>query len=122
METEGGSEGIKNMLLYIQDSRKKNAVDKATTEVDDYVESVVKSKRMEDTTMTLGYKFDQIHRAGVAEGIAKGSQEATIIAIGKSVDMLKKSNIGKTDAMGLLNEQYPDYSEVIITKIDEIYK
>lgn len=124
--TLGGSEAIKNMLLYIQDSRKENAVDESTTEVADYVDSVVKSKRMEDTVMTFGYRLDQERREGIAEGRAEGrvegTKEATIIDIGKSIVMLKKSDISKPDALGLLNEQYPDYSEVIISKIDEIYQ
>ena len=84
--TKGGSEAIKNMLLYIQDSRKENAVDESTTEVADYVDSVVKSRRMEDTVMTFGYRLDQERR----EGIAEGTKEATIIDIGKSIVMLKK--------------------------------
>ena len=116
--TKGGSKAIRNMLLYIQDSRKENAVDKATHEVADYVDSVVNSKRMEDTVMTFGYKLDQERRAGVAEG----AKEATITDIGKFVVMLKKNNVSKTAALDSLNEQYPDYSEVIIAKIDEIYQ
>ena len=112
--TKGGSEAIRNMLLYIQDSRKENAVDEATHEVADYVDSVVKSKRMEDTVMTFGYKLDQERKAAI--------KETTIIDIEKTVVMLKKTNIGKTNAIELLNEQYPDYSDVIIAKIDEIYQ
>ena len=55
------------MLLYIQDSRKENAVDESTTEVADYVDSVVKSRRMEDTVMTFGYRLDQERREGIAQ-------------------------------------------------------
>ena len=120
--TQCGSEAIKNMLLYIQDSRKENAVDESTAKVADYVDSVVKSRRMEDTVMTIGYKLDQERKAGLEEGKKEGFQEATIIGIGKSVEMFSKSNMSKNDAIGLLKEQYPDYSEVIITKINEIYK
>ena len=124
--TLGGSEAIKNMLLYIQDSRKENAVDESTTEVADYVDSVVKSKRMEDTVMTFGYRLDQERREGIAEGRAEGrvegTKEATIIDIGKSIVMLKQFNISKADALDSLNKQYPDHYDVIISKIDEIYK
>ena len=132
--TLGGSEAIKNMLLYIQDSRKENAVDESTTEVADYVDSVVKSKRMEDTVMTFGYRLDQERREGIAEGRVEGraegraegrvegTKEATIIDIGKSIVMLKQFNISKADALDSLNKQYPDHYDVIISKIDEIYK
>ena len=64
--------------------------------------------------MTFGYKLDQERRAAI--------KETTIIDIEKTVVMLKKTNIGKTNAIELLNEQYPDYSDVIIAKIDEIYQ
>ena len=139
--TKGGSEAIKNMLLYIQESKEKNAVDEATATVDEYVSSVVNNKRTVDAAMTFGHKLDRERRAGIAEGhakglseghakglseglsegIAKGSHDATIIDIGKSAVMLKKSNISKSDAIGLLREEYPDYFEVIIEKLDELY-
>ena len=129
------------MLLYIQESKEKNAVDEATATVDEYVSSVVNNKRTVNAAMTFGHKLDCERRAGIAEGhakglseghakglsegiaegIAKGSHDATIIDIGKSVVMLKKSNISKSDAIGLLREEYPDYSEVIIEKLDELY-
>lgn len=72
--------------------------------------------------MTFGYKLDQERRAGVAEGILQGTQEATITGIEKTVVMLKKNSISKSAALESLNEQYPDYSDVIIAKIDEIYQ
>ena len=125
------------MLLYIQESKEKNAVDEATATVDEYVSSVVNNKRTVDAAMTFGHKLDRERRAGIAEGhakglseghakglsegIAKGSHDTTIIDIGKSAVMLKKSNISKSDAIGLLREEYPDYSEVIIEKLDELY-
>ena len=56
------------------------------------------------------------------QGVEKGSKEATITAIGKTVVMLKKNNISRENALESLNEQYPDYSDVIISKIDEIYQ
>ena len=72
--------------------------------------------------MTFGYKLDQERKAGVAEGILQGTQEATITNIGKTVVMLKECKVSKVDALNSLNEQYPDYSDVIIAKIDEIYQ
>ena len=56
------------------------------------------------------------------QGVEKGTKEATITDIGKFVVMLKECNVSKADALNSLNRQYPNYSDVIITKIDEIYQ
>lgn len=115
--SKGGSEAIKNMLLYIQESKDKNAVDDATAEVDEYLCNVVNNKRTVDAAMTFGHKLDLERKAGIEQG----AHDATIIDIGKSAVMLKKSNVNRVDASVLLNEQYPDYPDVIIAKLDEIY-
>lgn len=105
------------MLLYIQESKDKNAVDDATAEVDEYLCNVVNNKRTVDAAMTFGHKLDLERKAGIEQG----AHDATIIDIGKSAVMLKKSNVNRVDASVLLNEQYPDYPDVIIAKLDEIY-
>ncbi len=57
---KGGSQGIKNMLRYIQNSDSKNAVDEATREIDTYVKKVKNLPEVEAGYMTLGDWIDGI--------------------------------------------------------------
>ena len=54
---KGGSQAIKNMLTYIQNSDSKNAVDDATRKIDFYVNSL---PEVEAGYMTLGDYFDSM--------------------------------------------------------------
>ena len=50
-----------NMLLYTQETKDKNAVDKATATVDEYVSGVIRNKRAGDAAMTFGHKPDKLY-------------------------------------------------------------
>lgn len=57
---KGGSQAIKNMLTYLQNSDSKNAVDDATRIIDSYVKTVKKLPEVEAGYMTLGDWMDEI--------------------------------------------------------------
>ncbi len=57
---KGGSQAIKNMLTYIQNSDSKNAVDDATRMMDSYVSRVKNLPEVEAGYMTLGDWIDGI--------------------------------------------------------------
>ena len=57
---KGGSQRIKNMLTYIQNSDRKNAVDEATRKMDSYVSRVKNLPEVEAGYMTLGDWLDSI--------------------------------------------------------------
>lgn len=64
---KGGSQAIKNMLTYIQNSDSKNAVDDATRMMDSYVERVKNLPEVEAGFMTLGHWIDSIVEDAVEE-------------------------------------------------------
>lgn len=57
---KGGSQKIKNMLTYFQNSNSENAVDEATREIDSYVSKVKHLPEVEAGYMTLGDWIDAI--------------------------------------------------------------
>ena len=59
------------MLRYIQDSNPKNAVDEATSEINQYVKTVKTDPRQREDYMTWGYYIDQEKAESKAEGIAE---------------------------------------------------
>ena len=67
---KGGSQTIKNMLTYIQNSDSKNAVDDATRMIDSYVKKVKNLPEVEAGYMTLGDWIDGI-KEEMAEDIRK---------------------------------------------------
>lgn len=64
---KGGSQAIKNMPTYIQNSDSKNAVDDATRMMDSYVEKVKNLPEVEAGFMTLGDWIDSIVEEAVEE-------------------------------------------------------
>lgn len=66
-----GSQAIKNMLTYIQNSDSINAVDDATRMIDSYVEKVKNLPEVEAGFMTLGDWVDGIVEDAVEEAVAE---------------------------------------------------
>ena len=66
--TKGGSQAIKNMLNYIQESRPESVLDEATKEIAEYVEHVKADPELKEGSMTLGYYFDREREEGKVEG------------------------------------------------------
>ena len=71
---KGGSQAIKNMLIYIQNSESKNAVDEATKKIDFYVSRVKNLPEVEAGYMTLGDWIDSI-KEDMAEEIREEIKE-----------------------------------------------
>lgn len=66
--TNGGSRTIGNMLNYLQNSRRTSAVDEATKEIDDYVQSVRLDPAVRGNYMTFGDKLDRVLKEGIDIG------------------------------------------------------
>ena len=56
--TCGGSEAIRNMLLYMQNSREQSTVDEATSKINEYVQNVRRDPEIRGNYMTLGDRID----------------------------------------------------------------
>ncbi len=85
---KGGSQAIKNMLTYIQNSDSKNAVDEATRKMDSYVMKVKNLPEVEAGYMTLGDWIDIISediREDMRDEVTKEVREEVTEAITKEV-------------------------------------
>ncbi|MCR4792261.1 MAG: hypothetical protein K5871_05895 [Lachnospiraceae bacterium] len=65
---KGGSDSIRNMLKYLQNSRNNSAVDDATKEVDRYVTNVRRDPEIRGNYMTLGDRIDWEKKLSREEG------------------------------------------------------
>ena len=81
---KGGSQAIKNMLIYIQNSESKNAVDEATKKIDFYVSRVKNLPEVEAGYMTLGDWIDSI-KEDMAEEIREEIKEEVREEVKKEV-------------------------------------
>ena len=66
------SEGIRNMLKYLQETRRKNAVDEATRQVDALVSQVKNLDGVRSSFMTWGDVIDREKQEARDEGRAEG--------------------------------------------------
>ncbi|MCR4792364.1 MAG: hypothetical protein K5871_06420 [Lachnospiraceae bacterium] len=108
--TKGGSDSIRNMLKYMQDSKKQSAVDEATRKLDEYVSNVRQDPEIRGDYMTFGDRIDwekeQSREEGREEGRREGREEGqTLLAEairklreGKTVDELVESGVDKATA------------------------
>ena len=112
---KGGSQAIKNMLTYIQNSESKNAVDEATKKIDFYVSRVKNLPEVEAGFMTLGDWIDSIveeaveeakrdMREEMAEEVTKEVREQDMKII---VEMLQEYNATKENAVIKLQAKFP---------------
>lgn len=112
---KGGSQAIKNMLTYIQNSDSKNAVDDATRMMDSYVEKVKNLPEVEAGFMMLGDWIDSIveeaveeakrdMREEMAEEVTKEVREQDMKII---VEMLQEYNATKENAVIKLQAKFP---------------
>ncbi len=86
--TKGGSESVRNMLKYIQNSKAASAVDEATKELDEYVGNVRRDPEIRGDYMTFGDRIDWEKKMSLEEGIEKGKLEmiAGMLSNGKTVE------------------------------------
>lgn len=126
---KGGSQAIKNMLTYLQNSDSKNAVDDATRIIDSYVKTVKKLPEVEAGYMTLGDWMDEIEEEiresvleefrdqmelrdkreqEVREELAQELREEHIKVF---IETLQKYCDSKQEVEAELQEKYPAYAD-----------
>ena len=79
--SKGGNEGIRTMLNYFQNSRKENATDKATEELNEIVEQVRNLPEVRNEYMTLGDIIDCEREEAAEEAAVKALKDALISCI-----------------------------------------
>lgn len=79
--TRGGSQDIKNMLNYIQNSGTELAVDSATKELDGYVSKVKMDPEVRRSVMTFGDIIDREKREAAKEAAREASHSTRVEAI-----------------------------------------
>ena len=82
---EGGSNAIRNMLEYIENSRKDAAVDEATKELNRYVEDIKQNALLKGEYMTLGDLIDYER-----EEATKATRLADIIELLEGVGLVSE--------------------------------
>lgn len=92
---KGGSQAIKNVLTYIQNSDSKNAVDDATRMMDSYVKRVKSLPEVEAGYMTLGDWID--------------SMKLEYIKI--VIETVQEYHDTKENAANKIRSKFPEYAE-----------
>ncbi len=128
---KGGSQSIKNMLTYIQNSDSRNAVDDATRKIDSYVTKVKNLPEVEAGYMTLGDWIDGIAeeiREDLREEVEKEVREEVEKEVREEVekeviDKVTEEGIkalietcceyhaAKEDAVDKIRSKFPDYAD-----------
>ena len=111
---KGGSQEIKNMLRYIQNSDSKNAVDDATRKMDSYVMKVKNLPEVEAGYMTLGDWID-----GIAEDIREAVREEVKAEVREEVVDKVTREIQEQDIRTVIEmfQEYHETKERAVAKI-----
>lgn len=99
---KGGNESIKAMLNYFQNSRKENAVDEATKEINEIVEQVRIQPEVRNEYMTLGDIIDWEREEAAEE--AKARQ--LIFHITNTMKNLHLDLAAACEGLGVTEEEY----------------
>ncbi len=135
---KGGSQAIKNMLTYLQNSDSKNAVDDATRIIDSYVKKVKKLPEVEAGYMTLGDWMDEIEadiREAVVEEVRGTVEEELREKVEQEVresvreedirvfvETLQKYSVSKQEVEKELQEKYPAYADRAAELVERCWK
>ncbi len=111
---KGGSQGIKNMLTYFQNSDSKNAVDDATKMMDAYVKKVKNLPEVEAGYMTLGDWID-----GITEEMKEEIRKEDIKAL---VETVQEYNDTKENAVIKLQEKFSGYADRAEEFVEKYWK
>ena len=128
--TKGGTENIKNMLRFIENSDSSNAVDDSTKRMYDYVSHIKAQQEARDRYMSwdadFDYEVDKARNEGRAEGRDEGDIKRLINQISKKIakgkDLYEIADDLEEDADNIfklyeITKKYsPDYD------VDAIYK
>ena len=93
---KGGSQAIKNMLTYFQNSDSKNAVDDATKMIDRYVRKVKSLPEVEDGYMTVGDWMDEMVEE-IREAIEDEARAEAEKKVNAEMDEMRKKAIAKIE-------------------------
>ena len=131
---KGGSQAIKNMLTYFQNSDSKNAVDDATRMIDTYVRKVKSLPEVEAGYMTVGDWMDEMEeeiREAVVEEIREETEKRVREETEKRVREETEKRVRKETEKRVREEnikvfietlqEFIDSKEKVATKIREKY-
>ncbi|MDE6963005.1 MAG: hypothetical protein K2P30_05185 [Lachnospiraceae bacterium] len=119
---KGGSQAIKNMLKYIQNSDSKNAVDDATRKIDYYVRKVKNLPEVEAGYMTLGDWIDSIVdsvKEDTAKEITNKVKEENIKVV---VEILKELHETKDNAVLKIRSKFPEFANQAEELVEKYWK
>ena len=119
---KGGSQAIKNMLKYIQNSDSKNAVDDATRKIDYYVRKVKNLPEVEAGYMTLGDWIDSIVdsvKEDTAKEITNKVKEEDIKVV---VEILKELHETKDYAVLKIRSKFPEFANQAEGLVEKYWK
>ena len=119
---KGGSQAIKNMLKYIQNSDSKNAVDDATRKIDYYVRKVKNLPEVEAGYMTLGDWIDSIVdsvKEDTAKEITNKVKEEDIKVV---VEILKELHETKDNAVLKIRSKFPEFANQAEELVEKYWK
>lgn len=111
---KGGSQTIKNMLTYIQNSDSKNAVDEATREMDSYVRKVKNLPEVEAGYMTLGDWIDIISediREDMREEVTKEVTETITKEVTEAITKEVREEVTKEVTKNVTEEVTKEITE-----------
>ena len=93
---KGGSGELKNLLKYLEETTRENAVDEELLAIQDIVGTIKQSKKAEDRYMTLQEIIDHSYEDGVQQGIIQAclvlnqTKEKTIETLMEKCDLSEK--------------------------------
>lgn len=103
--TKGGSQPIRNMLNYLQKSVVSSVVDKATAEIDGYVQDVRSNPEAEGNYMTIGDLIDREVEEAVEENTRRVMHSSKVQAI---LELLEEADGEITDSLKARLEEVTD--------------
>lgn len=115
---KGGDESIKAMLNYFQNSRKENAVDRATEEISEIVEQVRTLPEVRNEYMTLGDIIDWERKEAAEEAAEKENARQLVFHIENAMGNLDSDLESVCKILGVTKEDYEKAKELLKTMED----
>ncbi|MBP3459706.1 MAG: hypothetical protein J6K58_10915 [Lachnospiraceae bacterium] len=112
---KGGDESIKAMLNYFQNSRKENAVDRATEEISEIVEQVRTLPEVRNEYMTLGDIIDWERKEAAEEAAEEENARQLVFYIENAMGNLDSDLESVCKILGVTKEDYEKAKELLKT-------
>lgn len=113
---KGGNESIKAMLNYFQNSRKENAVDEATKEINEIVEQVRIQPEVRNEYMTLGDIIYYERKEAAEEAAEEAKARQLIFYITNTMKNLHLDLSAACEGLGVTEEDYNKAKELLKEK------